>query len=306
MGRAEHRKPESRPCPLCGAHDSSNVYAEAKLDPAALDQYAFASRKVPEFQHHRLVICPSCDLLYASPVPPPGELADAYREAAFDSGEESRFAARTYFGLLSRFVHRLPDRHGALDIGAGDGAFLQELLDAGFSDVVGVEPSAAPVNAAPPEIRKLIVHDIFRPGLFAPGLFSLVTCFQTLEHVPDPLALCRAALDLLKSGGMLFVVSHDRQALTNRLLGTRSPIIDIEHLQLFCRTSIRRLLETAGFVRVRTLPVWNQYPLHYWMRLLPMPRGMKRRLLPRFRELSFGRMPLAIPAGNLAAVGRRA
>ena len=51
---------------------------------------------------------------------------------------------RTYARLVRPILARLPDRQGALDIGAGDGALLQELLGLGFSDVCGAEPSAAP------------------------------------------------------------------------------------------------------------------------------------------------------------------
>ena len=64
--------------------------------------------------------------------------------------------------------------------------------------------------AADPSIRPLIRHDIFRPGLFPDGSFSLVTCFQTIEHLADPLSFCRDAWRALKPGGALFLIGHDR------------------------------------------------------------------------------------------------
>ena len=42
---------------------------EEALDPEALDELAFASRKPPEYMHLRLLECPVCDLLYADPAP---------------------------------------------------------------------------------------------------------------------------------------------------------------------------------------------------------------------------------------------
>jgi hypothetical protein len=74
----------TRPCPVCGSGDESRVFAEARYDLAKLDRHAFASRKVPEYMHYRLVLCPTCDLVYASPVPSAEGLARAYDEAAFD------------------------------------------------------------------------------------------------------------------------------------------------------------------------------------------------------------------------------
>ena len=49
----------------------------------------------------------------------------------------------------------------------------------------------------------------------------LVTCFMTLEHLPDPLAFCRAARVLLKADGVLLVTVHDRRAVPNRVSARR-------------------------------------------------------------------------------------
>lgn len=76
-----------------------------------------------------------------------------------------------------------------------------------------------------PRIRPLIRHGPFRRKEFALEQFQLATCFQTIEHVYDPLALC-----------------HDRRALSARLFGLKSPNFDIEHLQLFSARSIRFVL----------------------------------------------------------------
>ena len=46
---------------------------------------------------------------------------------------------------------QLPDLRGAVDIGAGDGAFLERLRTAGFEETVGFEPSEAPLAAGTSE-----------------------------------------------------------------------------------------------------------------------------------------------------------
>ncbi len=102
---------------------------------------SFSSRKTPEGMHHRLLECTRCDLLYASPVPTFDSIVDAYRDAGYSSGEEARYAAATYATLVERIETELPDLRGAVDIGAGDGAFLQRLQAAGFDRTVGFEPS---------------------------------------------------------------------------------------------------------------------------------------------------------------------
>ena len=292
-----------RCCPVCASTDQGQVFAEADYDPAKLDRYAFASRKIPEYMHYRLIHCPGCDLLYASPVPPPTSLATAYDEAAFDSAEEAGCAARTYGRLLQQFVARLPQRGAALDVGTGDGAFLKELLKAGFQQVSGIEPSSAPIAAADPPIRPLIRHGIFREADYPPASLDLLTCFQTVEHLSDPTGLCASAMRLLQPGGALLLVGHNYRSASVRLMGLRSPVFDIEHLQIFSPASMAEMLRRTGFDQVEVLQVRNRYPLHYWLKLFPLPRAIKPRLIATLKAIGLGYLPLALPAGNIAAIG---
>jgi SAM-dependent methyltransferase len=296
----------SRTCPLCGSSDTGRVFAEANLAPGRLDSFAFASRKMPEYMHYRLVECPTCDLLYATPLPREDFLAKSYREATYDSGTEAHYAAATYAELLSTFAGRLPDRDGALDIGAGDGAFLECLLSQGFKGVVGVEPSRAPIAAARENVRSLIREGIFRGDDFAPGSFSLVTCFQTLEHLPEPREMARSVRELLKPGGAAVFICHNRRALSARLLRRKSPIFDIEHLQLFSVRSVRYLLEQTGFAGVTVMQVINRYPVNYWLKLLPLPKRTKKLLIFCLDRLGVGKAALSMPAGNIAVIGYKA
>jgi SAM-dependent methyltransferase len=293
----------ARRCPICGSADESHVYSDAHFDLARLDLFAFASRKIPEYMHYRLIVCPDCDLLYASPAPGLEALARAYRDASFDSGEEARYASRTYAGFLPSIIRRLPDKDGAIDIGTGDGAFLRELLAAGFNNVAGVEPSEAPISTAPDDVRGLIRHDIFRPDLFEPGRYSLITCFQTMEHVHDPIQLALGAYSLLKNGGAAFFIGHNRRGLVNRLLGKKSPIFDIEHLQLYSPNSARALFVRTGFVNVEVRRIVNRYPLQYWTKLLPIPKTIKVACLAALKRTGIGRLPIPMAVGNIAVIG---
>ncbi len=293
---------ELRTCPICDARDKSRLYAPANVHWEDLDRFAFASRKLPEYMHWQLARCGRCDLVYADRAPAPDALAAFYRQADFASSREARLATRTYARLLDRFVHRLPDRDGAADIGTGDGAFLSELLAHGFDAVVGIEPSTAPIELADPSIRPLIRHDVLREDSFAPGSLSLITCFQTIEHLPAPLSFCRRGWEALKPGGAMFLIGHNRRALSALLLRRRSPIYDIEHLQLFTSRSMRCLLAAAGFQRVETFSVLNRYPLSYWAKLFPFPLKIKRPLLEMLGSSPIGRCLIPLPAGNLAAI----
>lgn len=295
----------SRLCPLCGSSDTSNIFADANYTIGRLDNFAFASRKTPEFMHYRLIDCPVCDLLYATPLPCEEYLIKGYGEAAYDSSVEAHYAAATYADILSTFVERLPDRHGALDIGTGDGAFLECLLELGFDQVEGVEPSRAPIAVARNDIKPLIREGSFNADDFAPNSFNLVTCFQTLEHLYNPLVMTKSVYHLLKPGGAAFFICHNRRALSAKILGRKSPIFDIEHLQLFSPSSARYLLEKSGFKDIIMLQIINRYPISYWIKLLPLPTDFKLALTNAINKSGAGKLAISIPVGNIAVVGFR-
>jgi SAM-dependent methyltransferase len=169
--------------------------------------------------------------------------------------------------------------------------------------VAGVEPSTDPIAAAAPEVRALIEQGVFGPGLRPEASQSLITCFQTIEHVPDPMAMVRDAVAQLKPGGMLVIVCHDRRAPVNRALGLRSPIIDIEHMQLFSPQSVRELLTRGGLIDVHRSVIRNRYPLRYWAKLLPLPGGLPEVLDRGLERAGLARRAVTVPVGNQLAWG---
>jgi SAM-dependent methyltransferase len=296
---------ESRSCPLCGSTTEGKVIVESNLEPSRLTEFAFASRKLPEYMHSRMVECGVCGLLYGTPAVSSESGLDAYKEAAFDSGQESQFAAQTYAKLVAGQLNSIGSREKALDIGAGDGAFLGQLVQLGFRAITGVEPSAAPIACAKPAVRNMIRHDIFRARDFAGQRFDLVTCFQVMEHLWNPSELARDVYSILNPGGVFVTVTHNLRALSARLLGKKSPIFDIEHRQLFSKKTIRALLQRAGFTDVRVMPVWNRYPIHYWMRLAPLPQNLKKSLIAAVKQGPLATVACSLRAGNIAAVARK-
>jgi len=297
---------EARDCPTCGAPAAEAApWLEQSFDPTRVGKTSFASRKDPELMSWRLLRCAKCATVFASPAPSAGALAEGYHEAAYDSALEARQAAATYHREISPHLADLRLRGAALEIGTGTGVFLEFLQEDGFATLIGVEPSTAAIAAASPVARPWIRTGVFQESDFAPGSLSLLTCFMTLEHVREPRALVAAASRLLAPGGMIALVTHDYQGTVNRALGKRSPIIDIEHMQLFCRQAMSEILAGNGFERVRVRAFSNRYHLAYWMRLLPLPAGVKRPLITAANATGLGAVEVAMNVGNIMSIGFR-
>ncbi len=291
-----------RACPGCAGRDVEH-FADERLDSSKVSDFTYASRKTPEFMCLRLVRCTACDLVFAPRPPEENFLSQAYSEAAYDSSPEAAAAAASYAQALAPHIKQLSDLSGAVDVGAGSGPLLPHLQRFGFRSVVGVEPSRAAINAAPDAVKALLIEGMFDPQMLSGQRVSLVCSFMTLEHVANPGELVRSAYALLEPGGMLAVVVHNWRAPLNRALGLRSPIIDVEHLQLFSDTAVGALLSSSGFQDVTIEAIRNAYPLRYWLRLTPLPAGIKAALLRALDLIGLSSSLLPMRVGNIMAIG---
>jgi len=293
-----------RSCPACKtSSDGALLFLPENIHPERISGFSFSSRKPPEYMCHKMLRCPVCDLVYADK--PPGEesLNESYHAASYDSSEEANDAAHAYIMAIRGSLSRLQGRGAALEIGAGTGIFLKYLKEAGFSKLVGVEPSRAAIDAATPECRSWIREGMFREEDFELESFDLICCFMTMEHVRDPMGIAKSAMRLLKPRGIFLTVTHDYSSPVNRLLGKLSPIIDIEHLQIFSRKTISDLFIRAGFADVSAKSFPNGYSLRYWARLSPLPLGFKTFLGELFGKAVFSRIRIKINVGNTLTCG---
>lgn len=291
-----------RHCPVCHGNQHA-PFAEEHIDPKKIGSLTYASRKPPEFMCLRLVRCTSCDLVYAPSPPTENFLREAYHVADFDSAPEAAAAAKTYAGVLTPHLVTLRPRVLAVDVGAGSGVLLPWLLKQGFKKVIGIEPSRAAIDAAPEEVRSMLREGMFSSSMLEGEDPSLICSFMTLEHLADPGHFVATAHGLLEQGGAIAVIVHNWRATVNRLLGLRSPIIDVEHLQLFSPRSLHELLESNGFEQITLKSIRNSYPLRYWLRLMPLPRAFKNGLLALLEKSGLADRNLSLNVGNMLAVG---
>lgn len=141
-----------------------------------------------------------------------------------------------------------------LDLGCGEGSFAEALVAAGaqvtMADVAeGALERARP--RAPGAEAVLLEEDSQLP--FDDGLFDLVWCGETLEHVADASGLAAEARRVLREGGALLVTVPNQpplrmafESLAGRPLEERlDPRSD--HLRFFTARTLEALLAGAGF-----------------------------------------------------------
>lgn len=292
-------------CPVCFSNNNdSNIFLKKNINLKELNIHSFSSRKIPEFMNYELIKCSDCDLIYAINIPDLNHLYGNYSNSIFSSKKQEEEAADTYFKILNKCV-KFKNKNKAFEIGSSSGSFLAKLKKLGFKKVRGVEPSYSSINSANEEIKKSLLQGFFEnPSLFY-GDQDLICCFMTLEHVYNPLAVLDKCYKMLNNNGKLIIVVHNHNYILNRILGKKSPIIDIEHLQLFSEKSIIKALENSKFSKIKTQRIVNSYNLSYWLSLLPLTKTYKKKILSFIKFIKFNNLKISINVGNIMVIANK-
>jgi SAM-dependent methyltransferase len=292
-------------CAICVREAGATERWPASFDPDAFNARVFSARRLPDRVHYRMVTCDACGLVRSDPVAADELLARLYASSSFDYEGEVASLQATYGRALGWLQARSPHRDALLEIGCGNGFFLQQARRQGWRQTRGVEPSADAVAKAPAELDGAIVRDVMRAGLFAPESFDAVCLFQVLDHIPDPVAVLEECHTVLRRGGHILALNHNVAAWSARVLGERSPIVDIEHTYLYSPATMRGVLAKAGFVEPQVHGVRNTYSLAYLGQLAPLPAALKSRLLRALRAGRVGDVKFTVALGNLCVIARK-
>ncbi|MFO0966015.1 MAG: class I SAM-dependent methyltransferase [Gemmataceae bacterium] len=142
-----------------------------------------------------------------------------------------------------------------LDFGCGGGSFLIRMRRLGWN-VTGLDFSSAVVDRLR-ATHGLTVHQGSLPHADLPDeSFDVITMWESLEHVHQPLDVLRAAQRLLAKGGKILVSLHNIESVAFRWFGPAWFPLDLpRHLTHFSPSTLRLALHEAGFQpgRVRML-----------------------------------------------------
>lgn len=154
-----------------------------------------------------------------------------------------------------------------LDVGCGGGKLVRFLRERNV-EAYGLEPS-----------RALYDHFLARePGFFAgfagdfaPGWsrpFDVVTAFDVVEHVADPIRFLRDLARLVEVGGHVFVSAPDVGSVLARITRSRWHYYDRYHLSYFSRRTLERAAAATGFEVLGFDHLGRRKPVGYLVRYL--------------------------------------
>lgn len=205
-----------------------------------------------------LVRCRGCGLVRVDPLPEAGAVLAQYDAAYFENPDRGYLdyvadeeVFRAEFRRRLRTIRAAGGAGRLLDVGCASGALISEAALQGFHPR-GLEPAAAMARRAAERTGLPVQAASLSDVLIAAASLDVVTMFDVLEHLVDPLeALGKLRLGL-RPGGLLAVTVPDFGSWWARLSGPRWPLLTPwEHVLHFTRPTLADVLRRAGFGRIR-------------------------------------------------------
>lgn len=292
-------------CAICGTEGNARELYPANFDDQAFNVDVFSARRLPDMVHYRIVQCNRCGLVRSDPVIDRETLKKLYEQSALNYEKDIPNLRRTYGSYLRKMEKYQTEKEGCLEVGCGNGFLLEEALVQGYQRVVGVEPSQNAIEQADPLIKNSIINDMMRPDLLTQKV-SAICMFQLFDHIPNPKEFLAACAEALLPGGLILCFNHNVTAFSAKVLGEKSPIIDIEHTFLYSPDTIRNLFQKNGYKVLEVGSAWNFVSLLSVLRLFPLPRNLKAKLIAFLERMpSLGQIRLFLPLGNLYLIAQK-
>jgi len=259
-------------CPNCGSRRMTQFQATAS-DSASPDIV-------------NITECDSCGFAWQYPLARSSEQSVQYFEAAYlDAGRsQSDYFdpdnKRQIAELELEFVESLvPAKGTILDIGAGAGIFAEVAARHGWL-ATALDPALEITNPRPNGPVRFIKGTT--SDVPEGTTFDVVTMWDVIEHVTNPLETLKAATRLVSSDGWLILETGNYRSADRVQGGLDYWIYQLDHRWYFSPDSLANLLRSVGYTNVvfakrAHRPNWNGSPQYPGL----SPRALLKEILRR-------------------------
>ena len=258
-------------------------------------------------------LCISCSAVWLDPLPTDAWAEQFYDHGYFEGGGRGGYrdylADEAQHQANARARIALARQYGAgppglwIDIGCAAGYTLAAARDAGF-EICGVDLSPWAREVARKRFGLHVLSSLAQARQAHDERADVVSMFQVLEHMSDPLAALTQARGCLRAGGMLVIETWDRASLVARLFGRHwQQITPPSVAWLLDRKSINSALLRAGF-ETRDILATSKVVSAGWISGVladKFPRSFAP-VLARIARSRLGRVEMSYRLGDLVTV----
>jgi 2-polyprenyl-3-methyl-5-hydroxy-6-metoxy-1,4-benzoquinol methylase len=192
----------------------------------------------------------------------------------YELANEENFFGLMRLGLadiaFDRVAAGMPSPRTFLDVGCATGMLLQWMQGRGWG-VQGVDVCRESAEYGERVRGVRIRAGTLEEARFPDRSFAVAHFSHLIEHVSDPRAFLREVRRVLRDDGRAVITTPNIEGLQARLFGARWRSAIVDHLVLFSRRTLRRVLAEEGFAIERevtwgglaagTAPAWLKRPV---------------------------------------------
>lgn len=238
-------------CPLCHSHSPTLLYPAKTSEVDTV--YAVTKKQI--HHHGNIVQCHECALAYVVDKDIVLTSEQSYITSPVDSVYETEQDGRkkTNRVVLETIRKSKPVPGRLLDVGCYTGLFVESAQQIGY-DAYGIEPShAAVAHAHKRGLDSVVQGTVDQMGShYKDDSFDVITMFDVIEHVTNPLETIQMVKKKLAPGGLLVISTPDFSSVLSRVQKSSWHAIVLQHLYYFSKQNLIRLVEQVGFTTSAT------------------------------------------------------
>ncbi|MEI9947108.1 MAG: class I SAM-dependent methyltransferase [Chitinophagaceae bacterium] len=196
------------------------------------------------YERHYLVKSYPLGFVFCSEIPTEDELIAHYQKYS-RIDYLSPITVKRYEEILDAF-EPFRSTGNLLDIGCGTGLFLESALKRGWK-VYGTEYTDNAIEIG--RSKGFIMNKgKLNTSWYQPGMFDVITSFEVIEHINNPVEEVQNIHFLLRKKGLFYFTTPNFNAIERRMLKADYNVIEYpEHLCYYTPHTVNFLLSKNGF-----------------------------------------------------------
>jgi SAM-dependent methyltransferase len=258
--------------------------------------------------------CPKCNLAMTDFHKPYEKFIKNFYAEGYFSGDPScgayaqyeqdkRFIIKNMAPLMT-VIRKYKKKGRLFDVGCAMGYFVELSLKAGF-DAYGIDPSKFAISHAPKYLNGRLTLGSIKEANFPDNNFDVITLFDVLEHLQDPVSSLKQIGKLLKPDGIAVIATGNKDSFAARAMGSRWTFYNPpQHLLYFNKNNLTTILKKANLVGFKWFSLGKWLSLGYVLHLAYSASGMgiAKPLFKIVQRWGMESIPLYVPLGDNMAV----
>ncbi len=266
----------NKACPVC----ESTVYGPFKKKNRFDTVQSFSPSSSDFGIFFDLFKCQGCGAVFSLQYPDLKQIESFYLTSNHEGYlSESNNRQKTFKNIIKiakNYLGECTTDISLLDIGASAGLFLHTVRETEpHWRVSGIEASYQAVKSCKQMFGIDLMHGMLEdmPLELHRQKYDVISMFDIIEHVKEPLKMMQKVSELLKDDGVLILTTPNIQSWTAKLLQSRWWSYRLMHNVLFARQSMRHLLSRSSLEVIRMRGLIRLFSLGYCIKHLGWTTG---------------------------------